>query len=445
MLFHNWSKSAILLTGKGYYLLPGALSKPLLHFENQSLLTFIDLFQRFGNRKPSGPVDLRECLQLTRSRRPFYFEGIADNCSRIDVLFQRPRTDRFPGFELHRGQRYKIPFGRNTRFFPEFADSGSQRIFVVRKLPLRDGPRPRILVLPERSARMRQEKLQLRGGLVKEYASGLFHQLKIGKSSPLIIGYFLSLSKKDPMRNCLLLALLFCCQLVLAQDPPEKYARIWEKINTNPGSSSVQKELKKLRQDNPSDPWIYWISGLTCNPVNGQEEAAAFYRQAIAADSTFPHAYYNLAMTIEADNERAYREVIALQTKAVTYDPTLGFAFLGRGEAYAALGEYDAALADCEQARNCPDFDPLQADAFQLEILWKQHKKQEAFELVRKVNFNDGMMMWGTDFDLLLAAIYEEMGDQKSACTCYHNAAEPFEMMGEEIPVEIKNGLKKCK
>lgn len=61
------------------------------------------------------------------------------------------------------------------------------------------------------------------------------------------------------------------------------------------------------------------------------DEAAVFCRKAIAVDPTSPHAYYNLAITIDDTTEKARREVIELFTKAVTHDPTLGSAFLGRG------------------------------------------------------------------------------------------------------------------
>ncbi|MES2555863.1 MAG: hypothetical protein V4604_06925 [Bacteroidota bacterium] len=246
------------------------------------------------------------------------------------------------------------------------------------------------------------------------------------------------------MRSYLFIALLFCFQHAFAQDPPEKFMLIWTLVNTSePADPSVLAELKNIREENPSDPWIFWISGIYCNPVNGQEEAAAFYKQAIVADSTFPHAYYNLAQTIDDNNENGWRERIGLYTKAVTYDPSLGYSFHARGEAYFELGDYKNAMADCDSARKCYDFDPMLGDALELKILWKQNKKQEAFALAREANFNEGM--WGTDFDILLAAVYTEMGDQKRACLCYHRAAEPYEMMGEKLPAEIKKGLKKCK
>jgi len=245
------------------------------------------------------------------------------------------------------------------------------------------------------------------------------------------------------MRHYLFITLLLCSQSAFAQDPPEKYQEIWRQINmSEPGSESVLKDLKTLREKNPSDPWIYWISGINCNPMTGQEEAAAFYRQAIAVDPTFPHAYYNLASTIDDTTEKSRREKIELYTKAVIYDPTLGFAFLSRGHIYLELKEYDAAMADCERSRTCPDMDPMQPNMLQLQILWKQNKKQEALDLIRKIDFSNGF--WGTDDELLLADLYKEIGDKQKACACYHNAAEPYEMMGEDLPEKIKNGLKNC-
>lgn len=243
------------------------------------------------------------------------------------------------------------------------------------------------------------------------------------------------------MRHYLFIVLLLCVQPAFAQEPPKKYQEIWSQVNmSEPGSKSVLKELEKLREKNPSDPWIYWISGIYCDPIS--DEAAAFYRKAIAVDPTFPHAYYNLATTIDDTTEKAYREMIELYTKAVTYDPTLGFAFLYRGQAYLSLGDYDAAMADCQRARKCPDMDPLQTDMLQLQILWKQNRKQEVLDLVRGIDFSNGF--WGPDDELLLAALYEEIGDKQKACTCYRNAAEPYEIMGEDVPEKVTNGLKKC-
>jgi tetratricopeptide (TPR) repeat protein len=246
------------------------------------------------------------------------------------------------------------------------------------------------------------------------------------------------------MRTYLIIAVLLCLQQVFAQDPPAKYQDIWMQINMDPeGSAPIRQKLEQLRKENPKDPWIFWISGISCNPITGKAEAAVFYRQAIAADPTFPHAYYNLASLNEDTSEAALRETIELYTKAVTYDQSLGFAYLSRGDAYFQLGEYDLALADCGLARKCSDFDPLAADALELEILWAQHKKKEAYALIRQADFNAGM--WGTDFDLLRASIFEDMGDHAGACACYQKAAEIYEMMEEELPVKIAEGLKGCK
>jgi tetratricopeptide (TPR) repeat protein len=240
------------------------------------------------------------------------------------------------------------------------------------------------------------------------------------------------------MRNYLLIAILLCVQPLFAQNPPEKYTDIWMEIGPG-GNTSVEKKLAKLRKQNPNDPWIYWISGINCN----NEQAAVFYKQAIAIDSTFPHAYFHLAILNEETTEAALNETIDLYTKAVTYDSTLGYAYLYRGEAYLELGQYDKAVADCELSRKCEDMFQLEVDRVELEILWKQGKKEEAYALARKTNFDDGM--WPTDFEILLGTLYTEIGDRESACAAYRRAEVPYRIREEEIPEEIQKGLNKCK
>lgn len=244
------------------------------------------------------------------------------------------------------------------------------------------------------------------------------------------------------MRNAIYLFFLFCFQTAFAQEPPAKYSDVWMKFNEDPTSESLQKELKQLRKQNPNDPWIFWISGLSVDNPFESEEAIVFYKQAIAADSTFPHAYYNLAVLSDDTTEAGIRETIDLYTKAVTYDKTLGFSWLARSEAYLSLGDYDQALADCESARKCSDYDPQVAERLNLEILWKQGKKEEAFAFVRKTEFTD--TMWPL-FDEMLGNIYEEMGDHESACTWYRNAAEVYEFVEADPRASIVEKLNGCK
>ena len=245
------------------------------------------------------------------------------------------------------------------------------------------------------------------------------------------------------MRNYLILLFAIIVSPVFAQDPPEKYQEVWQMVNEmDPNNSKTNKKLEQLRKENPNDPWIYWISGINCNPVTGNEAAAIFYKKAIEVDSTFPHAYYNLAVLDNDTTEQAYRNQINLLTKALKYDANLGFAFIVRGDAHLALGELDQAMQDCLSARKTNDIDPMEANRLEVEILWKQNKKKEAFKLVRKSSLADGM--WGTDFSVLLASIYEEMGEHEKACMCYYMAAEPFDAMEMEVPAAIAEGVKKC-
>lgn len=56
--------------------------------------------------------------------------------------------------------------------------------------------------------------------------------------------------------------------------------------------------------------------------------------------------------------ELNYTEAIASFTEAIKLDPNNIQAYMGRAEAYLALGEYDKALEDyqfvCEKRRRCP-------------------------------------------------------------------------------------------
>jgi tetratricopeptide (TPR) repeat protein len=236
---------------------------------------------------------------------------------------------------------------------------------------------------------------------------------------------------------------LVICPLLHAQDVPEKYEEIWDAVNGDSDPNAVKKQLEILRIQNPTDPWIFWISGIACNPVVEVEQACTYYRGAIAADSTFPHAYYNLAHSLPDSTSDQQLELIRLFSKAVQYSPDLGFAFLGRGDVYFEMGNYDLALKDAESALKIKDFDKIQGERLKLEVLWKLGKKQEAFNLVRKNDFN--VDMWGIEFELVLAPIFEEMGDQKQACDCYFRVSSMYELFDQVLPLEIEQGVKKCR
>lgn len=248
---------------------------------------------------------------------------------------------------------------------------------------------------------------------------------------------------KTQISTLLVIISLFTSPLFHAQDVPEKYSEIWDAVTGDSDPSSVKKQLEILRTQNPNDPWIFWISGIASNPVLEVEQACEYYRAAIAADSTFPHAYYNLAQNLPDSTVEQKNELIRLFTKTIQYGPNLGFAFLGRGDVYFEMGNYDLALKDAKSALKINDFDKIQGERLKLEIFWKLGKKQEAFDLVRKNDFN--VDMWSIEFELVLASVFEEMGDQKQACDCYFRVSSLYELFNEAVPQEIELGLKKCR
>ena len=243
------------------------------------------------------------------------------------------------------------------------------------------------------------------------------------------------------MRLCLFALLIFYSSVLFSQEVPEKYNVIWLKVNENPeGSASVQNELKKLRKKNPNDPWIFWISGISCNPVTGQQEAEEFFRKAIKINPAFPHAYYSLAMTLHVTDPSSTSEVIDLLTKSIQYNPYMGFNYLERAKIYLDLGNYDSARRDTQKARESKEVNPVDTYEIDLEALWKQNKKEEAFDLARKTDFVNST----SGPSLVAALVYSEMGEQAKACQIYRNIAEDFSLFDIKLPETIENGLKKC-
>lgn len=240
-----------------------------------------------------------------------------------------------------------------------------------------------------------------------------------------------------------LFLLLFLFNLSFGQEVPEKFSTIWDAVNSGENQKTVESKLEELRIKHSKDPWIYWISGIACNPITEVDKASIFFKKAIEVDSTFPHAYFNLAQISPDSTVELQNDLLRLYSKAIQFDPTLGFAFLGRGDVYFQLQQYDLALKDAENAIKTPEFDRIQAERLRVEIFWKLNKKEEAFKIVRKNDFN--LEMWGTEFELVLASVFTEMGDLKQACDCYFRVSSMYDLFGEEPPLEIKEGLKKCK
>ena len=235
-----------------------------------------------------------------------------------------------------------------------------------------------------------------------------------------------------------------------AQDVPEKYHDLQARINEAPGKS-VDKELAKLRKSEPDDPWVFWLSGLNCRSVvlkGGKviyDEQANFYRKAIAIDSTFFPAYYNLGLLHFDYNPDSLNAAIGLFSKTIQYNPNHCYAYLDRGKAYLKLANYDAAYADYKAAAACPSLYKWGIDQLLVEILHAQGRTEEVYEAVRQASFIENFGFEDEDFLLVLGSIYTEMGEPENACACYRHIEEMYQMIDAEISAEVEEKLAGCK
>lgn len=252
------------------------------------------------------------------------------------------------------------------------------------------------------------------------------------------------------MRLILTIICLFSFQLLNAQELPEKYQDLKSRINETPGKA-VDKELEKLRIAEPKDPWVFWLSAINCRYVilkGGKvtyNQEAAYYRKAFSIDPTFCPAYYNLGLLHFNYTEDSLSAAIDLFSKVLENCPDHGYAAVFRGKAHLKQEQFDLAMVDYELTKLSPDMEESTIDTeLLIEILYKQGKKEELYQLMRSIDLEEHLGFREDDFTLMMGNIYEEMGEQDNACKCYRNVEELYNMISTEAPKEVQERLKKC-
>src|SRR5205085_6564078 len=110
---------------------------------------------------PAHAVDLGEFARFPRPGRPFQREDVASDRGRIAIALDRPRVDRFPAFLPDGRERDEVAFDSEPRFLEQLATRGHEWILELADLALRDAPRARVLLRPERAAGMGEQHLEL--------------------------------------------------------------------------------------------------------------------------------------------------------------------------------------------------------------------------------------------------------------------------------------------
>lgn len=242
------------------------------------------------------------------------------------------------------------------------------------------------------------------------------------------------------MKFTLIIISIIFSGILLAQEVPAKYQKLWQNIN-EAEDESARKELLKELKKSPKDPWLNFIAGhayLFSEP----EKAQSYFEKTIAIDSTIGPAYYGLALTLD-DSLDIDRE-ITLYGKAIKFDPGDGFSHLYRGGLYLKKGLPDLAMADAEAAKKCELTDPLAIDGLLIEVMDYEGKTKELHSFVKNGGYSDIELMWNQSTIDIVIRVYEELNQPQDVCKMCRMIQKEYSMFEKDPPAEIQEKLKKC-
>src|ERR687896_1346764 len=120
----------------------------------------VQLLARLVEPEPARAVDLGELAHRARPRRPFERERVAAGGVGVDVALDREGRDLLAALELDGPELGQLALGqRRAELLLELARGARARVLVVAVLALRERPRARVLVRPERPAGVHEQHL----------------------------------------------------------------------------------------------------------------------------------------------------------------------------------------------------------------------------------------------------------------------------------------------
>src|SRR4030081_1260406 len=134
----------------------------LLESIDEAALGGEDLATRRVHVKPGGAVDLGKRLHLRRAWRPLELEGVAGRARDIEVAGHSPGVHDLSSRLPHLAQRSRVSLGRRgPELFEKFAPCHVDAYLIVGELAFRYRPDALVTSLPERTAWMNKENLEL--------------------------------------------------------------------------------------------------------------------------------------------------------------------------------------------------------------------------------------------------------------------------------------------
>ncbi len=226
------------------------------------------------------------------------------------------------------------------------------------------------------------------------------------------------------MKTILTSLIVLITTISFTQEPPEKYQKIWNEINEG-DPTNAQKELKKIIKTKPKDPWPYWMMGLSLHAQGSEPEKCAYFEQAIAADSSFAPAYYNLASNIDQDSLN-YNRAEKLYTKAIELAGE-NYYYTARGDLYLRQKKYDLAIKDAKSAKLIEASDCYFANQIIIKSLYGQGKTADLKMFLKLNDPNNGGGPPEPEYQYFLGELYESWGESVKACPYFQQAVADTE------------------
>lgn len=246
------------------------------------------------------------------------------------------------------------------------------------------------------------------------------------------------------MKFIISLFFIAVCIQLNAQSIPDKYAGIYNQTYMVPYAEKFEI-LEEAFKDNPNEPWYFWMQASIHDQMNNNEKALENYEKALALDPFFSGCHASLARFILNNDSTKLDIGLEHINKAIALEPDGYHYHIDKGNLYFAMHKYELALDEANFTLNLPDFARNDAVKLKVKALRILGTESELHQFIKENDLSHEGEFIGTDFALMLASIYEDMGDQERACRLYKGASEPYLVMEEAIPSHIEQKLKKCK
>lgn len=245
------------------------------------------------------------------------------------------------------------------------------------------------------------------------------------------------------MKIIVVLAMLIMSSNSFSQTMPNKFVALDEKLSTLPYEEKLNLINKELKKNN-KEPWLYWMKAGIYEMMGEDVKTINNYKQAIAIDPNFSGGHASLARYLTNDSTQWETALIHIN-KAIEIEPTATWYHADRGEIYLMQKKYDLALKDANIEIALPDSDPAPGLILKFKTLYASDAKKELNSFLKENDLSGALFIMSTDDVIVLATIYDELGEKAKACKCYNSLLENYQMSDLAVPEEITKRLKKCK